>query len=176
MFFNLQTKKLVANAVLFQIGWFSCVLGGDIVALLACSIIFLLHHYFFIVDKKEWLFIIAVAVIGFTIDSLLFIIGVFNFPNPSLVNIPFWFLCIWGLFAATFNHSLSWLRSKVWAAALLGAFFAPASYFAGSNLSDVGLAEPVLVSLLVIASCWALLMPLLMALLNKMLSNNQVIV
>ncbi len=117
-------------------------------------------HELFIVKKRfEWPLIAIIAVTGFIVDNALTQLGVFSFQSPSLLFIPLWLICLWVLFATTLNHSLDWLKDRLWLAALLGAISGPMSYLAGSKLADVSLSSPPLFSLLCISVCWAILLP-----------------
>ena len=156
----LSNRKLL-NGLLFQAGWFACVLGGDSIALLAVATVLLLHGLFFIEYKREWYFIIGMALAGIVLDSALTAFGIFLFAIPSLGYIPIWLACLWFIFATTFNHSLVWLQHRLPLAALLGAVSGTGSYYAGTKLAPVALADPLWLSILQISVCWAILMPLL---------------
>ncbi|MCP3907708.1 MAG: DUF2878 domain-containing protein [Oceanicoccus sp.] len=151
-------KKLL-NAALFQLGWFACVLGGDAIAFVVTATILCIHQLFVVNKRFEWSLIAIVAVTGFVVDSSLAHFGVFSFKSPSLFYIPFWLFCLWVLFATTLNHSLEWLKNWLWLAVILGGFFGPMSYFAGSRLADVALSSPPLLSMVYISLCWAVLLP-----------------
>ena len=165
-----KTALLVFNGLLFQLGWFSSVLGGDTIALVVSLFILIIHHLFFVTDKKEWLLIATIACIGLAIDSILSLTGILVFTSVSF-GIPVWLFCIWVLFACTINHSLSWLKQKPLLALLMGAIAGPSSYFAGSKLSDVSFAQPLLLSLVIMAVVWALVLPILTTL-SKQLSSD----
>jgi hypothetical protein len=158
--------KMLLNGLLFQLGWFACVLGGDSWALIATTIIFVVHQVFFVTKNSEWLGISAIVFIGFIVDNMLAYFQVFQFQSATLFNIPIWLLCIWALFAATLVHSLSWLRQNLLLSIVLAAFAGPASYLAGSKLASVILLDPLWISLLPIAICWSILMPLLLRLMG----------
>ncbi|ARN76298.1 hypothetical protein BST96_04430 [Oceanicoccus sagamiensis] len=151
-------KKLL-NAALFQLGWFACVLGGDVVAFVVTVAILCIHELFIVNKRFEWPLITIIALTGFVVDNALTQFGVFSFQSPSLLYIPLWLLCLWVLFATTLNHSLGWLKERLWLAALLGAISGPMSYLAGSKLADVALSTPPLFSMLCISLCWAILLP-----------------
>lgn len=149
------------NALLFQIGWFSCVMGGNTIAIAVTAIILYVHHKLAINNLNEWLFIFTVASIGLTIDSLLSVSGILLFDSVS-IGIPIWLFCIWLVFSCTLNHSLKWLSKHLLLAMLMGAIAGPMSYFAGAQLTDVSLATPQIYSLIILACIWATLLPLLM--------------
>ena len=155
---SLANKKLI-NAALFQLGWFACVLGGDVIAFVVTVAILCIHELFIVNKRYEWSLIAIIAVTGFIIDNALSLFGVFSFQSPSLLYIPLWLMCLWVLFATTLSHSLAWLKDRLWLAALLGGVSGPMSYLAGSKLADVALSSPPLFSLVTISLCWAILLP-----------------
>lgn len=156
-----KTLMNLLNGVLFQIGWFSCVLGGNEIAVLATTAILIIHYKLYISMNAEWFLISVVALLGLTIDRALSIFGVLIFEE-TLIGIPLWLFCIWVLFASSLNHSLYWLNNKLPLAALLGAIAGPSSYYAGSKLSNVSLGAPPEQSLIVLALLWGCLFPLLL--------------
>jgi hypothetical protein len=158
---------LLINALLFQLAWFLCVSGGDAIAVLTSTFILIVHASFFIRQRSEWLLIVAVTLVGYTLDSALFQFG-FLLKELNSSNVPLWLTCLWLLFSCTLSHSLYWLHNKLWLAAILGAIAGPSSYYLGSHLSAVTLAEPLHTSLLVIALIWALLLPMLLILTRKL--------
>lgn len=160
-------NRPLLNAVLFQLGWFCCVVGGDEAAFTATAVILFLHGWFFSVKNFEWFFILTVALLGLTVDSLFAFFNVLQFESVSLINTPLWLLCIWVLFAATLNHSLAWLQHRLYWAALLGGISGPLSYLAGSKLAGVQMLQPMILSLAVISLTWVLVMPLLLVLLRR---------
>lgn len=153
---------LAANAALFQLGWFACVLGGDGVALAALLLLLPAHAVLTGTDWREWRLLLLVALTGLATDSLLALAGIFTFERPSAGLIPLWLLCLWVLFATTLRHSLAWLRPRPGLAALFGAVAGPLSYLAGSELAPVTLAQPLALTLSVLALVWGVLFPLLL--------------
>lgn len=166
-----KAAMFILNGLLFQLGWFSAVLGGNAVALGVMLAILMIHQLLFIRHKSEWLFIVLVGVIGIVVDSTLSLSNVLLFSSTA-VGIPTWLFCIWILFACTINHSLSWLKDRPLVAIVMGGFAGPSSYFAGSKLSDVAFAEPLFQSLTIVVIVWAILLPLLMMLSKKINAND----
>ena len=160
---GIANKKLF-NAVLFQLGWFACVLGGDAIAFAVTVFILCVHQIFFVNKAVEWYLIASVAMTGFMVDNILSRFGIFTFQSPSMLFIPLWLACLWVLFATTLSHSLAWLKNRLWLAAVLGAFFGPVSYWVGSKIANVVLSTPPTFSLLSISVCWAILLPAFFAL------------
>lgn len=152
--------KLVANAVLFQIGWFACVLGGTGPWLLIPAAVLSIHFLWISSWAAEGKLVVTVMLVGAAIDSFLLQVGVFDFPeNTKLV--PLWLAALWAMLATTLNHCLAWSARPVWLASLLGAVAGPLSYFAGAALAEVRLPLEQHVTFLVLAIVWAIVFPLL---------------
>ncbi|MDB2384661.1 DUF2878 domain-containing protein [Endozoicomonas sp.] len=142
---NLPWKSVV-NALLFQAGWFACVLGGNTLALIATGLILIIHLSFITQWKKEREILAVTLLLGSAVDSFLGHIGVLIFNNNNLL-LPLWLACLWLLFSTTLRHCLIWTEHYRLAGALVGAIAGPLSYYAGTQLSDVELALPSLAAL-----------------------------
>lgn len=153
-------KLPLLNALCFQLGWFACVLGGSAVAVPVTAVLLLIHGKYFVSSQFEWLLIAGMATTGLLLDGLLGKLGIFTFEEQGWFLIPIWLLCLWSLFAATLCHSLAWLQHRLLLALILGAVAGPVSYLAGSKMSAVSLPQPLLVTIMVIGSVWAIVFPL----------------
>ena len=151
-------KKNIINAILFNLGWFACVTGGDEIALLAGLFIFTIHFIWINEQPQEWLTIFIIVLIGFTIDSIWFYTGIMQNGDQSML-IPFWLIVLWAIFATTINNSLRWFHDHLVLVALLGLFFGPLAYWMGGNLSNVEIKEPLMQSMLYIGLGWMLMLP-----------------
>jgi hypothetical protein len=147
-------------ATLFQLGWLAAVLGGDLPGLMALMPMLICYGWWFCRDARGWLFLLAAAAMGIVIDSLLIAAGVLVNANGN-AYLPLWLACIWLMFASCLSHVFSWLHERLFWASLLGAVFAPLSYWSGVQLGSMAFGFSVWTSLLVFAGIWALLMPLL---------------
>ena len=152
-------KKILINLALFQIGWFVCVVGGDIYAVAFTLAALFIHNWLVLSSPAEWKLIGIVAVVGCLWDVLMVQTGVISYSDPTLLGIPIWLVCLWLLFATTFMHALFWMNRHLPLAMVFAAVMGPASYWLGSNLTDAELGPPLLTSLLVMAVGWALLFP-----------------
>lgn len=160
-----NTLRLLTNVVLFQLGWFACLLlSGVWVALIAITVL-LLHFYFIVPQErriKELNLIVIVLFVGVILE-LCYLFGEVLIRSGGESYPAFWLLIIWALFATTFRYSLSWLRPKLWLASIFAGVAAPMSYYAGANLNaTVSLNDNAIFSLAVIAVSWAIVFPLLM--------------
>ena len=152
--------KSLANAVLFQCGWFACVLGGDSRWVLI-GIAALGAHLLWISSwAREGRVILAVTTLGTLVDTALRGLGVFEFNTPGPL-IPLWLILLWALLATTLRHCLAWSAQPWWLASLLGAVGGPLSYYAGSQLAGVSFGYGTLPTLIGLALLWAMLFPLL---------------
>lgn len=172
--FKQSGSKKILNALLFQAGWFACVLGGDAFAAAALVLILGFHALVIVENQREWLVIASIIAVGLVVDNALTLLGIFSFESVSVFAIPFWLLGLWALFAATLNHSLAWLQNRLWLAAILGALSGPSSYLAGSKLSSVELATPLAQTLLIIGLCWAVLLPLMLVAMRTVALAKQI--
>ena len=152
-------KKIIINLLLFQVGWLVCVIGGDLYAIVYTLLALLAHQWLVADGVAEWKFIAVVAAAGCIWDISMARGGVIDFADASLLGIPLWLVCLWLLFATTFRHCLLWLSNRPGLALALAAVFGPASYWAGSQLSDATLAAPLFAALAVMALGWAILFP-----------------
>ena len=146
--------KNLANAALFQAGWFACVLGGDGPWLLIGVAVLAVHLLWISSWTKDGALIIGVTVAGTLLDTLLRALGVFQFSEPGPL-IPFWLMLLWALLATTLRHCLAWSARPWWRAAVLGAVGGPLSYYAGSQLAGVEFGFDVAPTLIGLALLWA---------------------
>jgi len=164
---------VLVNFLLFQAGWFLCVWGGaqhlPWLGVGATAMIVCLHAYAAPRPGVELALVAGVAVLGLAWDSALVAAGLFVYPSGNVLaaTAPVWIVAIWALFATTLNVSLRWLKTRLWLAALLGAGGGPAAYYAGAQLGGVALGN-VPVALLAQAAGWTFIMPLLVAMSNRL--------
>jgi hypothetical protein len=151
--------KLIVNALLFQLGWLACVLGGGPWMLLVAPIL-AVHLLWTASWAAEGKLLLSVFLAGSALDSFLLNLGVFDFGEPRTL-IPWWLALLWLLLATTLNHCLAWTARPWWRGSLLGAVGGPLSYYAGAQLADVSLPLGTWPTLALLALIWALLMPVL---------------
>lgn len=145
------------NAVLFQIGWFICVLGGDLPALAFTAFYLLFHFGWYSQLKGEWLYTVVIASAGVILDSFNLWLGVFSSPE----GFPLWLLCLWILVATVVPHGLYWLRCRPLLAIAFGAIGGAGSYTAGIQLGAAS-SENLFLSQLIWLVQWGVLFPLLL--------------
>jgi hypothetical protein len=165
--------KQIANAVLFQIGWFACVMGGNSYWLLLAVAVLLVHLLWISSWAAEGKLLLWITALGIVLDSLLMHLGVFGFGNEGLL-IPLWLIVLWPVLATTLNHCLAWTAQPWWRASLLGAVGGPMSYYAGSQLAGVQLPLGLWPSMLLLAVIWAGVFPLLQWLAGRSLAGQAI--
>ncbi|MET1078344.1 MAG: DUF2878 domain-containing protein [Pseudomonas sp.] len=153
----------LGNGLLFQAGWFACVLSPQQPALLLVPLLAVAVHLSWVSSwAAEGYLLLGVWVAGTLLDSLLLRLGLFDFGEPR-PWVPLWLSLLWLLLATCLNHCLAWTARPWWRASLLGAISAPLSYYGGAQLAGVDLPYGTWPSLGVLAIIWALLLPLLQA-------------
>jgi hypothetical protein len=150
----------LANAALFQLGWFACVAGGNSLWLLVALAVLVVHLLWISSWAQEGRLILCVVLLGTAVDSTLRWLGVFDFHDLSPL-IPLWLMLLWALLATTLRHCLKWSATPLWRASLLGALGGPLSYYAGGQLAGVHFPYGQLATLIGIGLLWAALFPLL---------------
>lgn len=102
--------------------------------------------------------ILGLAVLGIVIDSLLTLLGVFQFSH-----LPWWLALLWLHFCLSLRHSLAFMqRCPVVIQALLGGVFGSLSYLAGAHFGAVYLPHEESVTAAILALVWAFLLPFML--------------
>ncbi|NMH58571.1 DUF2878 domain-containing protein [Alteromonas ponticola] len=154
------------NVVWFQVIWILAVAYQMKFIYLVAALVVL--HFFVTSTPKRDLFIMLVGVvIGCLIDNLLTANKVFVFSDqPSIGLIPVWLVILWAAFAISTYHSLSiWIKSRA-VQILIGAVAGPISYLAGRHFDAVTFSFSTLVTFIILAIVWAILLPILIELSN----------
>jgi len=166
-------RPVAINFVLFQLGWFACVLGGAWlwpwagVAFVAGASAW---HLSQVANPRGEVTLLGVAMLlGTVVDSVLPALGWVSFPSGQLhpAMAPVWIIALWALFAGTLNSSMQWLKGRYLLACAFAAVGSPLSFYAGSRLGAVTLLEPV-PALAAQALMWALVLPLLVWLAGRL--------
>jgi hypothetical protein len=137
----IANKKIIVNAIGFQLAWFICVQGNDLFAVLVVTALIILYQMMFNTRLKTWKVLIVFVLLGYLGDGVISII--FNLAYSSSLNdgndlnvlAPLWLLSLWLAFATTLNHSMRWLFKTPYLTVFVALFFVPISYFAGITMS-----------------------------------------
>jgi len=159
---------MLQNFILFQIGWFGCVVGGASqdyywAGTVIVTLIITVHLVRAGDIRNEIMLIILTMMLGTFWDSALMVAGLFEFSNGVLVSwlVPSWMIAMWALFATTLNVSLKWLKDRYVLAAVFGAIGGPVAYYAGHRIGAVDFSN-TLNSMIAVGAGWAMIMPGLM--------------
>ena len=157
----------ILNVVLFNAGWFACVLGaaagrswiGPLVVTGAIGV----HLWLCWNRRANLALIFAGAVIGFGCDCLLVLLAAHE-PKRWILPQPLttiWLVAMWANFAPLLNVSLRWLRGRLLLAAVFGAISGPIAYYSGQQLGALRLRGSMPQTLAILAAVWAGAVPLL---------------
>lgn len=165
--------SIIRNFLLFQAGWFACVLGGAYALPLTGSLIALaiiaLHLWLAPDATAEARLLLLALSFGLVFESLLVQFQLAHYSSGMLFPglAPYWMVLMWPLFASTLNLSMAWMKNLApLLIAALGALLAPFAYFAGASMQAV-VFDDLLLSLSIIGSGWAILLPLLVLAANR---------
>ena len=165
----------LGNFVAFQATWFASVLGaGNGLPWLGPLVLALwLAAHLSTVGRSETSLLVAAALLGFGLDSLLVGLGAIAFPNSSFVTAPspLWMIGLWIAFACTLKHSLAWLRPYPWLTAAFGAIGGSLAYLGGSKLGALEVSTS-LQAIAVIGLMWAVVTPLLFVLADRLTTSR----
>jgi fucose 4-O-acetylase-like acetyltransferase len=164
--------NLIVNIVIYQIGWFACILGAangrPLVGVLVVAAAVTWHLYRADEPRTEFWLVAIAAAIGAAWDSLLVATGLLVYPSGILVEgaAPYWIVALWVIFATTFNVSLRWFKQHLLLAALFGAAGGPLAFYAGARLDGVVFTDTT-IALTALGLGWTLLMPTMMLLARR---------
>ena len=158
-------RKLI-NFVLFQLGWFACILGAAhgyvSLAVLFCLAVAAFHLWQCSEPKQEGMLLLKILALGICADTLLLHTGSLVFESKGLLPAlsPIWMWSLWVILGCTLNESMSWLKGRFALAAVLGAIAGPLSYLAGVKLGAAQWGDETQ-ALVLLGIIWAIAMPLL---------------
>ena len=161
---KIQFKQIITskflNIVIFNLLWVGLVLGREsLIHFTLPSLLIYLACLLRIGNLKIHQILIP-ALIGISIDSSLTFLGIFIFPESSLI-IPFWLIVLWINFSTTLTLSLSFISKNKIIAIVLGATALPFNYTVGERLGAVTFGDPYFFSILVLVLIWSVSFPIL---------------
>jgi Protein of unknown function (DUF2878) len=169
-------RKLI-NFVLFQLGWFACILGaahGYVSwAVLFCLAVVAFHLWQSSEPMQEGVLLLKILVLGIAADTLLLQTGSLIFESKGLLPAlsPIWMWSLWVILGCTLNESMSWLKGRFVLAAVLGAITGPLSYLAGVKLGAAQWGNEMQ-AIVLLGIIWAIAMPLLFWWAGKVPTNR----
>jgi hypothetical protein len=164
---------MAVNVILFQAGWFACVLGAAYgapwVGALAALALVAWHLGHATLPGREAVLVLVAIALGFAVETALVRSGWVRFDTGVIVagTAPYWMVALWAIFATTLNVSMRPLRSRPVLAALLGAVGGPLAYYGGARLGALELVATG-AALAAIGIAWALVTPLLLAMARRL--------
>jgi hypothetical protein len=161
---NPQTIELVTKSLWFQGLWFVAVIGQDSLAILLAVLIALTMLFDFSVQRRPiWPWYLAA--IGIAADYTLMATGVLAFSGEIF---PRWLLLLWFIFCWYLFQIHPTLTALPWPLlSLIGGVSGAGSYYAGKLLGAVSFPMGDLNTLSVLLLWWALLVPVLLALITR---------
>ncbi|WP_445400080.1 DUF2878 domain-containing protein [Zobellella sp. An-6] len=142
----------------FEGFWLLAVAGQN--RWLALTALLLAIHFVFTPSRRADMRVLVLAALGLGVDTGLVWSGVFAFAGW-----PWWLALLWMGFVLTLGHSLVWLRRfSPGLLALTGALAGASSYLAGWKLGAVQLPLGLWASSAILVPIWAVLLPLLVRL------------
>ena len=146
------------NVVVFNLTWLGCVVGHEqywwvFAPVVAGYLALLVQRRIFRVSKFLMLFGLGVG-----IDSLLTVLGVFQF-GPTIFFIPLWLVLLWAAFTTTLFLSLEIVGRSKWVATICGALAFPFNYAIGERLGAVSFGMTDNLTLAALSTIWAIVLP-----------------
>lgn len=160
------------NFLLYQIVWFTCILGGagglPLIGIGLALLICALHLAMARRPATELKIILLTGLLGGAWEYLVVNQGWVRYAGAGNSGFaPAWIIALWLAFATTFNVSLRWLQDRLALASALGLIGAPLAWLAGQRMGALELAEPRQ-ALVMIGAGWAVLMPMLLYLTRRL--------
>jgi len=164
--------NVLINFVLFQVGWFSSVLGaannlpwaGPVVVAIVVGVHLLRAER----ASDEFALVMLCAACGAVFDSLLVISGWVAYPSGMFLNFaaPYWIVAMWLSFATTLNCSLAWMKGRPALTAGLGLVSGPLTYLGGQKLGGIEFVNAP-AAMIALAVGWAAMLPLIVKLAER---------
>lgn len=157
-----ETARNVLNFILFQIGWFACVVYPDLLGPVLVLFL-LLFHFVFVSQNRftELQFIGLGTIVGSLLDGLWFRLGILDDGTGAVLITPPWLVAMWAIFMTTLSHSLNWISRKIWLAFVFAPFAGSFAYWSASQMGAVEFPE-LAPSLIALALGWLVVFPLLL--------------
>ncbi len=173
-----MNRTNLINYVLYQAGWFACVLGaaaGHPWLGASVAALLLVVHLALTRERGLEASLIASAVgVGLIVEFVQLRSGTYRLTSGLSVDglAPAWLLMMWSQFATTFRYSLRSVMTHLPRAALFGAAGGPIAFLAGERLGAVTLLPPVSLGLVRLVVAWAVAVGLLALVTHRLAPGN----
>jgi len=147
------------NLVFFNTLWLACVIGRDDFLWLSAPLLVIYAGLLLKAGKIQFVQLLIPATIGLAVDGAMVIGGLLTFDSALLL--PLWLMLLWVNFSITLGLALRWLERHFWLCSLAGAIAFPLNYSVGEQLGAVTYTAPYPLVITLMASIWAIGLPLL---------------
>jgi hypothetical protein len=157
---------LVINFILFQVAWFSCILGAanaqPWLGVLVTMLILAWHLFRSKKVKNELTLLVYTIVVGAFLDQALLSFNLVNYQHHGWHQsiVPIWILALWLAISTTLNVSLAWMQKRYYVGFIFGMIGGPLAYLAAEKLGAVTITSQL--SFAVLAIGWATITPTLL--------------
>jgi hypothetical protein len=148
--------NLIANNLI----WIGCVIGREQTIWLIGPAVIVYVAILVNTQTVKFYQIAIPAMIGISVDSVLTLLGIYQFENTSLI-LPLWLIILWIAFSTTLTSSLHMLGKNKIIAVAIGSIGMPINYLAGERLGAVYFGQSHLVTISLLCILWAICLPLL---------------
>lgn len=151
----------LVNYVLYQAGWFACVLGAawgyPLTGFLIAALLIAAHLWLAVERIVELRLMLLTLIVGLAVEVVQQATATYRFVPGTLVAglPPPWLLALWAQLATTFRFSLRRVFTRPWLSLAFGAFGGPLAFLAGERLGAITLLAPVSLGLLRLGLAWA---------------------
>ena len=155
-----MTRSQRVNYVLYQTGWFACILGAawdwPVTGFLIAVVLTAAHLHLSADRARETRAILLALALGLVVEGFQVWSGTYRFRSGVVVAwmSPPWLLMMWAQFATTFRSSLRSIMTVPVRAALFGLVGGPIAFVAGERLGAVMLARPLAPGLVRLGLAW----------------------
>lgn len=157
----------LVNYVLYQAGWFACVLGAawgyPLTGFLIAALLIATHLWLAVERVLELRLMLLTLIVGLAVEVVQQATATYRFvPGMLIAGLPPpWLLALWAQLATTFRFSLRRVFTRPWLSLAFGAFGGPLAFLAGERLGAIMLQTPLVGGLRRLSLCWTLAMLLL---------------
>lgn len=146
---------IIMNMIWFQCMWLLAVIFQNKGLVFLAGLLCL--HFYLSPKRDADIAILPIIAFGLICDSLLTILGFYEFSE-----IPIWLIALWLGFILTINHSMSWIfKLPLVVRIVLFSMMSALSYFAAYNLNAVNFPRSLTMTMSLIGLYWGVLSVLL---------------